>query len=99
MRSSRGRSPGSRPACVLFFARAKIRLELCSFSGYQCEHCSNNPEATQMKPLIFQTMTTFVGDAFALVNGFGRTVTHLVMAPVERIAKASDVAGILPERS
>jgi hypothetical protein len=48
---------------------------------------------------MFQIVTTFVGDAFALVNGFGRIVTHLVMAPVERIAKASDVAGILTERA
>jgi hypothetical protein len=52
-----------------------------------------------MQPLIVQVATTFVSDAFALVNGFRRIVTHLVMAPVERIAKACDVAGILPERA
>ena len=41
----------------------------------------------------------FVGDAFAVVNGFARIATHIVMAPVERIAKACDVAGVLHERA
>jgi len=52
-----------------------------------------------MQPLIVQVATSFASDAFALVNGFRRIVTHLVMAPLERIAKACDVAGILPERA
>jgi hypothetical protein len=51
-----------------------------------------------MQTLIVQVATTFVGDATALVNGFGRIVTHMVMAPIERIANACDVAGILPRR-
>jgi hypothetical protein len=51
-----------------------------------------------MQPL-FQIATSFVGDAVSLVNGFGRIVTHLVMAPVERIARACDVAGILEGRA
>ena len=52
-----------------------------------------------MQPLIVQVAATFISDAFTLVNGFRRIVTHLVMAPVERIAKACDVAGILTERA
>jgi hypothetical protein len=40
----------------------------------------------------------FSGDAIALVNGFARIVSHLVMAPVERIADACDVAGLLAIR-
>ena len=52
-----------------------------------------------MQPLMFQIATTFVSDAIALVNGFGRIATHIVMAPIERIAAASDVAGILSERA
>jgi hypothetical protein len=52
-----------------------------------------------MQSLPVQIAKTFVGDAFALVNGFARIVTHLVMAPVERIAKACDVAGVLHERA
>ena len=46
-----------------------------------------------MQPLVIQVATTFVNDARS------RIVTHLVMAPVERIAKACDVAGILAERA
>jgi hypothetical protein len=52
-----------------------------------------------MQPLVIQIATTFVGDAVALVNGFGRIVTHILVAPLERIAKACDVAGILQERT
>ncbi len=52
-----------------------------------------------MQSLFVQVTTTFIGDAVAIVNGFGRILTHLVMAPVERIAKACDVAGILSERA
>jgi hypothetical protein len=52
-----------------------------------------------MQSLVVQVATTFVGDAVAMVNGFGRIVTHILMAPVERIAKACDVAGVLGERA
>ncbi len=52
-----------------------------------------------MQSLPVQIVTTFVGDAFAFVNGFARIATHVLMAPVERIAKACDVAGILHERA
>src|ERR1700749_97131 len=99
MRSSRGRSPGSKPVFAPFSARAKILLEHCSFFEYQREHCSNNSEITQMQSLPVQIATTFVSDAFAFVNGLARIATHILMAPVERIAKACDVAGILHERA
>ena len=52
-----------------------------------------------MQSLPAQIAKTFVGDAFALVNGFARIATHIVMAPVERIAKACDVAGVLHARA
>ena len=52
-----------------------------------------------MQSLPVQIAKTFVDDAFALVNGFARIATHIVMAPVERIAKACDVAGVLHERA
>jgi hypothetical protein len=51
-----------------------------------------------MQTLVAQIANTFVGDAAALVNGFGRIVTHIVMAPIERISNACDVAGVLPGR-
>jgi hypothetical protein len=52
-----------------------------------------------MQSLLVQTSTTFFRDAIVLVNGFARIVTHFVMAPINHIAQASDVAGILPQRA
>lgn len=40
----------------------------------------------------------FAADAAALVNGFARFVSHLVMAPFERVARACDVEGRLAAR-
>jgi hypothetical protein len=40
----------------------------------------------------------FSGDAVALVNGIVRIVSRLVTAPIERIADACDVAGLLAAR-
>jgi hypothetical protein len=45
-----------------------------------------------------QTVNLFSGDAAALVNGFARIASHLVLAPVERIANACDVAGVMVAR-
>jgi hypothetical protein len=44
------------------------------------------------------TSLTFLDDAHALVAGFFRALTEIAMAPIERIARASDVGGVLPER-
>jgi len=44
------------------------------------------------------TSLTFLDDAHALVAGFFSALTEIAMAPIERIAKASDVGGVLPER-
>lgn len=46
-----------------------------------------------------EIIKTFLGDALALVNGFVRVATHVLMAPVERIGNACDVAGLLRERA
>jgi len=51
-----------------------------------------------MQTFVSETVTTFVDDAEALLTGFGRTLVRAVMAPVERIAAASDVAGVLAMR-
>jgi len=40
----------------------------------------------------------FAADAIALVNGFVRIASHLMMAPIERLANACDVAGFLAAR-
>jgi hypothetical protein len=45
-----------------------------------------------------QIANLFSGDALALMNGFVRIVSRLVTAPVERIADACDVAGLLTAR-
>ena len=52
-----------------------------------------------MQSLIAQLASTLIGDMVAMVNGFGRLVTHLAMAPVERIARSCDVVGLLSERA
>jgi hypothetical protein len=51
-----------------------------------------------MQTLVSEVVSTFIGDAAALLTGFGRAVLKAVTAPVERIAQASDVAGVLAMR-
>jgi hypothetical protein len=57
-----------------------------------------NLETCEMQTLAVDIATTFVDDAAALVTGFGRAALKLVMAPVDRIANACDIAGVLAER-
>ncbi|WP_309144756.1 hypothetical protein [Bradyrhizobium sp. CCGB12] len=51
-----------------------------------------------MQTLAVDIASTFVDDAAALVTGLGRAVLKFVMAPVDRIANACDIAGVLAER-
>ncbi|NLS74048.1 hypothetical protein E3H11_35130 [Bradyrhizobium brasilense] len=51
-----------------------------------------------MQTLALQLTTTLVDDAIELVKGFGRAVLTLATAPIERIARACDVAGVLEQR-
>ncbi|PAY10126.1 hypothetical protein CK489_06180 [Bradyrhizobium sp. UFLA03-84] len=51
-----------------------------------------------MRTLALQLTTTFVDDAIELVTGFGRAIFSLATAPIERIARACDVAGVLEQR-
>jgi len=62
------------------------------------EQCSFNPEATPMQTLVSRLTTTFVDDAIELVKGFGKVVVHIATAPIERIASACDVGGVLARR-
>jgi hypothetical protein len=59
--------------------------------------------------LVEKLALTFVGDAQALATGFVKVVARIVtfpiarmvqavMAPIERIARASDVAGVYAKR-
>jgi hypothetical protein len=51
-----------------------------------------------MQTLAVDIASTFVDDAAALASGFGRAVLRLAMAPIDRIANACDIAGVLAER-
>jgi len=55
--------------------------------------------------LVENLALTFVGDARALVTGFGNILVKFAVSlaekatsPIDRIARACDVAGVLPER-
>ena len=51
-----------------------------------------------MHTLVAQLTTTFVDDAIELVKGFGKIIVHIATAPIERIANACDVGGVLARR-
>jgi hypothetical protein len=55
-------------------------------------------ETTKMQTLAFEIATTFVDDAIALIRGAGLIIVQILMAPIERIANACDVAGVLANR-
>ena len=51
-----------------------------------------------MQTLVSQLTTTFIDDAIELVKGFGKVIVHIATAPIERIANACDVSGVLARR-
>lgn len=51
-----------------------------------------------MQTLTVDIASTFVDDATALVTGFGRGLLRFAMGPIDRIANACDIAGVLTER-
>jgi hypothetical protein len=51
-----------------------------------------------MQTLVAQLTTTFFDDAIELAKGFGKAIVHIVTAPIERIANACDVGGVLARR-
>jgi hypothetical protein len=51
-----------------------------------------------MQTLAEQIAIIFVDDATAFITGCGRIVARMVMAPIDRLANACDVAGVLPQR-
>jgi hypothetical protein len=57
-----------------------------------------DPETTQMQTLVSQLTTSFIDDAIELVKGFGKVIVHIATAPIERIANACDVGGVLARR-
>jgi hypothetical protein len=55
-------------------------------------------EAIKVQTLAFEIAHTFVDDAAALIGGCGRIIVQILMSPVERLANACDVAGVLANR-
>jgi hypothetical protein len=51
-----------------------------------------------MKTLVSQLTPTFIDDAIERVKAFGRTVVRIATAPIERMADACDVGGVLARR-
>ena len=51
-----------------------------------------------MQTLVSQLSTTFIDDAIDLVKGFGKVIVHIATAPIERMANACDVGGVLARR-
>ncbi|MCK1546298.1 hypothetical protein IVA87_14295 [Bradyrhizobium sp. 147] len=51
-----------------------------------------------MQTLAVDIAATFVNDAAALVTGFGRALLRFAMTPIDRVANACDIAGVLTER-
>ena len=51
-----------------------------------------------MQTLAVDIAATFIDDASALATGLGRALLRLAMAPIDRIANACDIAGVLAER-
>jgi hypothetical protein len=49
-----------------------------------------------MQTLAAEIALTFVDDATALMKGGVRMVVRFLMSPIERLANACDVAGVLP---
>jgi hypothetical protein len=48
--------------------------------------------------LVENIALTFIGDAQALATGLLKILVKFATAPIERIARASDVAGVLSDR-
>ena len=51
-----------------------------------------------MQTLVSQLTTTFADDAIELMKGFGKIVVRIATAPIERMANACDVGGVLARR-
>jgi hypothetical protein len=51
-----------------------------------------------MQTLASEIAITFVDDAAALAAGCCRIGVRILMAPIERLANACDIAGVLPRR-
>lgn len=51
-----------------------------------------------MQTLVVEIATTFHDDASSLIRGFARMIVQTLMGPIDRLAIACDVAGLLTDR-
>jgi hypothetical protein len=79
------------------------------FRSIHSEHCSNNPKDDTMQTIISEIAFTFVDDAVALASGFVTVTRDIaadmlvsartrILAPVDRLARACDVGGVIAAR-
>jgi hypothetical protein len=84
-------------------------LNIVHFRDTYLNIVQNNPEDQTMQTLISEIAFTFVDDAAALVNGFTAIVRDMavdtfaaarkrLLAPVDRLARACDVGGVIAAR-
>jgi hypothetical protein len=85
-------------------------LNIVHFSDIQFEQYSNNSEVTPMQTVLSEIALSFADDAITLATGFKRIAAELavdlvaaararIMAPIDRLAQACDVAGTLSARN
>jgi hypothetical protein len=74
-------------------------LNIVHFSYTHLNIVQNNLEVATMQTLVLEIASTFADDATAFVKGAGRLALHAVTAPIERLASACDVAGVLTQRT
>jgi len=52
-----------------------------------------------MQTIVMEITNTFIDDAIAFMRGCGRIIVQIPMAPIDRLARACDVAGVLSDRA
>jgi hypothetical protein len=73
-------------------------LNIVHFQATHVNIVQINSETCKMQTLAVDIATTFVDDAAALLAGSGRALLRFAMGPIDRIANACDIAGVLTER-
>jgi hypothetical protein len=73
-------------------------LNIVHFQDTHLNNVQFNLETSKMQTLAVDIASTFIDDATALVTGLGRALLRFAMAPIDRIANACDIAGVLAER-
>ncbi len=80
-----------------FSGRVTIFLNIVHFQATHVNIVQINPEICKMQTLAVDIASTFV-DGRRSRDRPGRTLLRFAMAPIDRIANACDIAGVLTER-